>query len=110
MRRSGWRCSARTSSRMSCSWALGAHRQRLGRQAGLAGTPMVAGVLARNMTNDYFVRDGALLFWALAGMLFGYALRRPPASGAGEADPRPARRGIVVGGAAAGERGRERAA
>jgi hypothetical protein len=71
---------------------------------------MVAGVLARNMTNDFFVRDGALLFWALAGMLFGYALRRPPASGAGEADPRPARRGIVVGGAAAGERGRERAA
>ena len=36
---------------------------------------MVAGVFARNMTNDFFVRDGALLFWSLAGMLFGYALR-----------------------------------
>jgi hypothetical protein len=37
---------------------------------------MVAGVLTRNMANDFFVRDGALLFWALAGMLFGYSLRR----------------------------------
>ena len=91
-------------------WQLASRGERLARLAGLAGTAMVAGVLARNMTNDFFVRDGALLFWALAGMLFGYALRRPPASGAGEADPRPARRGIVVGGAAAGERGRERAA
>ena len=68
---------------------------------------MVAGVVARNMTNDFFVRDGALLFWALAGTLFGYALRR---ASAGEADLRPARRGVVLPGASSGERGRERAA
>jgi hypothetical protein len=35
----------------------------------------VAGVFARNLANDFFVRDGALLFWTLAGILFGYALR-----------------------------------
>jgi O-antigen ligase len=91
-------------------WQLACRGERLARLAGLAGTVMVAGVLARNMTNDFFVRDGALLFWALAGMLFGYALRRPPASGADEADLRPARRDVVVGGAAAGDRGREWAA
>ena len=76
-------------------WQLACRGERLARLAGLAGTVMVAGVLARNMTNDFFVRDGALLFWALAGMLFGYALRRPPASGADEADLRPARRDDV---------------
>jgi O-antigen ligase len=91
-------------------WQLACRGEPLARLAGLAGTVMVAGVLARNMTNDFFVRDGALLFWALAGMLFGYALRRPPASGADEADLRPARRGVVVGSAAAGDRGRERVA
>jgi O-antigen ligase len=91
-------------------WRLACRGERLARLAGLAGTMMVAGVLARNMTNDFFVRDGALLFWALAGTLFGYALRRPLASGADEADPRPARRGLVAGGPASGARDRERAA
>lgn len=42
---------------------------------GLAGLLMVAGVFTRNMFNDFFVRDGALLFWALGGALLGYALR-----------------------------------
>jgi hypothetical protein len=41
----------------------------------------VVGVLTRHMANDFFVRDGALLFWALAGVLFGYALRQGPTSG-----------------------------
>jgi hypothetical protein len=57
---------------------------------------MVAGVLARNMTNDFFVREGALLFWALAGMLFGYALRCEFSRGEDGADPRSAWRGIVA--------------
>jgi O-antigen ligase len=91
-------------------WQLACRGERLARLAGLAGMVMVAGVLARNMTNDFFVRDGALLFWALTGMLFGYALRRPSASGADEADLRPAWRGVAVMGAAAGDRGRDRAA
>ena len=91
-------------------WQLAGRGERLARLAGLAGTAMVAGVLARNMTNDFFVRDGALLFWALAGMLFGYALRRESSSGAEEAGLWPARRGVVVAGASAGDRGRTRAA
>jgi O-antigen ligase len=67
-------------------WQLALRGERLARLTGLAGAAMVAGVLTRNMTNDFFVRDGALLFWVLAGMLFGYALRhggdtiRSPAS------------------------------
>jgi O-antigen ligase len=56
-------------------WRVALSGERLARLSGLAGVAMVAGVFARNMANDFFVRDGALLFWALAGMLFGYALR-----------------------------------
>lgn len=62
-------------------WRLAQRGERLARLSGLAGAAMVAGVLTRNMANDFFVRDGALLFWALAGALFGYALRHGPASG-----------------------------
>ncbi len=39
---------------------------------GACGLALVIGVLARNMTNDFFVRDAALLFWALNGMLLGF--------------------------------------
>src|SRR5260370_19775174 len=91
-------------------WQLASRGERLARLAGLAGTAMVAGVLARNMANDFFVRDGALLFWALAGMLFGYALRREASPGQDEADLRTARRDVVVVGATARDRRRTRAA
>jgi O-antigen ligase len=77
-------------------WQLALRGERLARLAGLAGAAMVAGVLARNMANDFFVRDGALLFWALAGMLFGYALRRGSTSGDDQAGLRQEPRGIVV--------------
>lgn len=62
-------------------WQLALRGEPLARLTGLAGAAMVAGVLTRNMTNDFFVRDGALLFWALAGLLFGYALRHGATSG-----------------------------
>ena len=75
-------------------WRLAGRGEPLARLAGLAGTAMVAGVLARNMANDFFVRDGALLFWALAGMLFGYALRREASPGEDEADLRTTRRDV----------------
>ena len=81
-------------------WRLACRGEPLGRLAGLAGAAMVSGVLARNMANDFFVRDGALLFWALAGMLFGYALRREAT----------ARGDVVVAGATVPDRGRTRAA
>ena len=77
-------------------WQLALRGGRLARLTGLAGASMVAGVFARNMTNDFFVRDGALLFWSLAGMLFGYALRHGSTSGEDHANLRQARRGIVV--------------
>jgi O-antigen ligase len=81
-------------------WRLARRGEPLVRLAGLAGTTMVAGVLARNMANDFFVRDGALLFWALAGMLFGYALRREAT----------VQRDVVIAGATVRDRGRTRAA
>ncbi len=77
-------------------WQLALRGGRLARLTGLAGASMVAGVFARNMTNDFFVRDGALLFWSLAGMLFGYALRHRSTSGDDQANPRQAWRAIVV--------------
>jgi O-antigen ligase len=40
---------------------------------GLAGLLVVTGVLLRNQVNDMFVRDNALLFWALNGLLLGAA-------------------------------------
>jgi O-antigen ligase len=46
------------------------------RQLGAAGLALVAGVFLKNMTDDFFVRENALLFWALVGMSLGYAKRR----------------------------------
>ena len=77
-------------------WQLALRAEGVARLAGLAGAAMVSGVLARNMANDFFVRDGALLFWALAGMLFGYAMRHEAGSGDDPAGARPASRRIVV--------------
>jgi len=65
-------------------WRLALAGRRLENRAGLAGAVMVLGVFARNMANDFFVRDGALLFWAIAGMLLGYALRQTSSSNAFE--------------------------
>ncbi|HUP35369.1 MAG TPA: O-antigen ligase family protein [Candidatus Limnocylindria bacterium] len=77
-------------------WQLALRGERLARLTGLAGAAMVAGVLARNMANDFFVRDGALLFWALAGMLFGYALRHGSTSGEDQASLQQARVIVVA--------------
>ena len=41
--------------------------------AGICGVSLVVGVVGRNLTNDFFQRDLALLFWSIAGMLLGYA-------------------------------------
>ena len=41
-----------------------------------AGIILITGVVVRNMTNDLFLRDGALLFWALNGALLGYLMRQ----------------------------------
>lgn len=57
-------------------WRLGTTADPTLRAVGLAGALMIAGMFARNMFNDFFVRDGSMLFWAASGALFGYALRR----------------------------------
>ena len=43
---------------------------------GVCGIALVLGVFLRNMVNDMFVRDQALLFWALNGMLLGLGCRQ----------------------------------
>ena len=52
------------------------HGAEEARSCAAAGILIVSGILLRNMTNDLFVRDGALLFWSLNGALLGYLLRR----------------------------------
>lgn len=48
------------------------------RIAAIAGIVLILGVVTRNLTNDFFVRDGALMFWALNGALLGYLGRSAP--------------------------------
>ena len=53
------------------------------RLVAIAGILLLVGVFLRNMVNDFFVRDGAILFWAMNGAFLGLALRRaaaPPKS------------------------------
>jgi O-antigen ligase len=54
------------------------------RMIGACGMVLVLGVFSRNMANDMFVRDAALLFWALNAMLLGFG-RRQLAAGPREA-------------------------
>jgi len=42
----------------------------------LAGTVMVAGMFAKNMTDDLFIRQSALLYWSFAGMILGAHAKR----------------------------------
>jgi O-antigen ligase len=49
----------------------------------IAALAMMAGIFVRNMADDFFVRDHALLFWLLAGASLG--AQRQPASGQGAA-------------------------
>jgi len=54
-------------------WILSRADDRILSMAGICGVLLVTGVVARNLTNDFFQRDLALLFWSIAGMLLGYA-------------------------------------
>jgi ADP-heptose:LPS heptosyltransferase/O-antigen ligase len=58
---------------LSVPWALaGGLRRRSPTQAvALAAIAMCAGVFAKNMTDDFFVREGGYLFWLLAGAALG---------------------------------------
>lgn len=43
---------------------------------GAAGLALVAGMIVKNLTDDFFVRQNALLFWALVGAGLGAAAAR----------------------------------
>ena len=43
---------------------------------GVIGLTLIAGFLVKNMTDDFFYRHNALLFWAVNGMLLGFARAR----------------------------------
>lgn len=43
---------------------------------GIAGIAMLAGFIGKNMTDDFFVRHNALIFWSVVGMSLGYGRRR----------------------------------
>ncbi len=47
------------------------------RMIAIAGIAIIIGIVVRNLTNDLFLRDGALMFWALNGALLGYLARQP---------------------------------
>ncbi|HEY5293674.1 MAG TPA: O-antigen ligase family protein [Burkholderiales bacterium] len=53
-------------------WKLSRADDRVIAMAGICGVLLVVGVVARNLANDFFQRDLALLFWSIAGMLLGY--------------------------------------
>ncbi|MFM9972784.1 MAG: O-antigen ligase family protein [Burkholderiales bacterium] len=42
---------------------------------GIAGMLLFFAVISRNLSNDFFQRDVALLFWSMNGLLLGYAIR-----------------------------------
>ena len=46
---------------------------------GAAGLALIAGVVIKNMTDDFFVRQNAMLFWSLAGAGLGAAAAREEA-------------------------------
>lgn len=56
-------------------WRLYKSDNRLAQWLGACGIAMVVAVLVRNMTDDFFRRDLALLFWSLVGASLGYGYR-----------------------------------
>jgi O-antigen ligase len=64
--------------------ALAREYLRLARNPGLAplgilGITLLTGFLAKNLTDDFFYRHNAVVFWAMNGMLLGLASRARPA-------------------------------
>lgn len=55
------------------AWSLHSlgRRSGQGRRLAIAGLAMCAGVFAKNMTDDFFVRELGYLFWLLSGAMIG---------------------------------------
>jgi O-antigen ligase len=52
------------------------HENPIAHMTAIAGIMLLAGVLLRNQTNDFFRRDMALLFWCLMGLFSALVLPR----------------------------------
>jgi O-antigen ligase len=67
------------------AWEYRAYlRDRQVAPIGVIGLAMVAGFLVKNLTDDFFYRHNALVFWALNGMLVGFGrASAPPRQGEG---------------------------
>jgi len=74
-------------------WRLAASDDARTAALGAAGLALVAGVVVKNLTDDFFVRQNALLFWSLTGAALGAASVREAPGAAGRPpsrDPPPA--------------------
>lgn len=56
-------------------WRLYRSDHRLAQWLGACGIAMVVAVVTRNITDDFFRRDLALLFWSMVGASLGYGHR-----------------------------------
>lgn len=56
-------------------WRLYRATQMEASLIGIVGLALLSGIIVKNMTDDFFVRQNALLFWAIAGMSLGYGQR-----------------------------------
>lgn len=61
-------------------WRMYRHEDQFLPTVGIAGLLLLTSVILRNLSNDFFQRDVALLFWAMNGLLLGLGLRlqQPP--------------------------------
>lgn len=57
-------------------WQLYRSGDRTLRLIGIAGLTLLVGTVMKNMTDDLFLRQNALLFWSLVGAALGYGIRR----------------------------------
>lgn len=71
-----------TASLIRALWRLYAQADPRIRELGLLGLAIVACIFVKTLTDDILVRDNALLFWALIGMILGAGNRRIAASAA----------------------------
>ena len=53
-------------------WAMYRSGNYHARLIGVAGIALLVGTISKNITDDFFVRQHSLLFWAIVGMTIGY--------------------------------------
>jgi hypothetical protein len=70
-----WACAPYLLALVTNTWRLYRSDARATIYIGVAGIDMLAGVLAKNMTDMFFDRECALLFWSVNGVLLGYGKR-----------------------------------